>query len=41
VAGDQSNDGVLDGMVIVEGKLGAVLLVNLGRPTVTNGDYDE
>jgi len=29
--------GVLDGVVIVEGK-GAVLEVNLGRPIVTKGD---
>jgi len=29
--------GVLDGVVIVEVE-GAVLGVNLGRPTVTNGD---
>jgi len=30
--------GVLDGVVIVEGER-AVLVVNLGRPTVTNGDF--
>jgi len=30
--------GVLDGVVIVEGK-GAVLRVNLGRSIVTNGDF--
>jgi len=32
--------GVLDKVVIVEGE-GAVLGVNLGRPTVTNGDNAE
>jgi len=30
--------GALDGVVIVEGE-GAVLDVNLGHPTVTNGDF--
>ena len=30
--------GVLDGVVIVEGE-GAVLGVNLGRPTGTSGDF--
>jgi len=32
--------GVLDGVVIVEGE-GAVLWVNLGRPTGTSGDFVE
>jgi len=32
------NDGCITWVVIVEGE-GAVLGVNLGRPTVTNGDY--
>jgi len=32
--------GVLNGVVIVEGE-GTVLGVNLGRPTVTNGDFVE
>jgi len=32
--------GVLDGVVIVKGEE-AVLGVNLGRATVTNGDYAE
>jgi len=40
VSGVSRMMGVLDGVVIVEGK-GAVLGVNLGRPTVTNGDYAE
>ena len=31
--------GVLDGVVIVEGK--GQFGVNMGRPTVTNGDYAE
>jgi len=30
--------GVLDGMVIVEGEA-AVLVVNVGHPIVTNGDF--
>ena len=34
----RSRMGVLDGMVIVEEE-GAVLGLNLGRPTVTNGDF--
>jgi len=32
--------GVLDGVVIVEGEW-AVLGLNLGRPTVTSGDFPE
>ena len=36
---DQLNDGRIRWVVIVEGE-GAVLGVNFGRPTVTNGDYD-
>ena len=32
--------GVLDGVVIVEGQ-GAVLGVNLGRPTGTSGNFVE
>ena len=34
----RSSDGVLDGVVSVEGKW-AVLGVNLGRPIVTNVDF--
>jgi len=37
VSGVSQMMGVLDGVVIVEGE-GAVLRVNLGRPTVTSGD---
>jgi len=40
VSGVSRMMGVLDGVVIIEGK-GAVLGVNLGHPTVTNGDYAE
>jgi len=40
VSGVTQMMGVLDGVVIVEGE-GAVLGVNLGRPTVTNGDCAE
>ena len=40
VSGVSGMMGVLDGVVIVEVE-GAVLGVNLGRPTVTNGDYAE
>ena len=38
VSGVGRGMGVLDGVMIVEGK-GAVLKVNLGRPIVTNGDF--
>jgi len=38
VSGVGRGMGVLDGVVIVEGK-GAVLEVNFGRPIVTNGDF--
>jgi len=34
----RSRDGVLDGMVIIEGEW-SVLGVNLGRPIVTSGDF--
>jgi len=34
----RSNDGCIRWVVIAEGE-GAVLGVNLRRPTVTNGDY--
>ena len=40
VSGVSRMMGVLDGVVIIEGE-GAVLGVNLGHPTVTNGDYAE
>jgi len=40
VSGVSRMMGVLDGVVIVEGE-GAVLGVNLGHSTVTNGDYAE
>jgi len=38
VSGVSRGMGVLDGVVIVEGK-GAFLWVNLGRPLLTNGDF--
>ena len=40
VSGVSRMMGVLDGVVIIEVQ-GAVLGVNLGRSTVTNGDYAE
>jgi len=40
VSGVSRMMGVLDGVVIVKGE-GAVLGVNLRRPTVTSGDYAE
>jgi len=40
VSGIGRGMGVLDGVVIVEGE-GAVLVVNLGRHIVTNGDFVE
>jgi len=36
--GRRSREGVLDGVVIIEGE-GAVLGANFGHPIVTNGEF--
>ena len=38
MSGVDLRKGVLDGVEIVEGE-GAVLRVNVGHPSVTNGDF--